>query len=264
MDSGTPTPRRAPTNAEFGGPGRHTTDTLMALNVMCFALQWLTKDKLTYLGWKVNALITAGQVWRLLTPAFLHASITHLGFNMYALHNLGPQLEVLSGGPRFTAIYLTSAVVSCGASYLFCKAPSLGASGAIFGLGAALGIFYWRHRDILGEQSGRALKSLGITLAMNIAFSLVGRNLDNWGHAGGMLGGAVLALLLGPRFLRQPDGSIVDKPPVSLLSHRTVRPAPTQAPQKQQRTQHSPGQTAATHKGSKKPAPGTGVDSPPL
>ncbi|MEW5310583.1 MAG: hypothetical protein WDW38_002369 [Sanguina aurantia] len=213
MDSGTPTPRRAPTNAEFGGPGRHTTDTLMALNVMCFALQWLTKDKLTYLGWKVNALITAGQVWRLLTPAFLHASITHLGFNMYALHNLGPQLEVLSGGPRFTAIYLTSAVVSCGASYLFCKAPSLGASG----------------------------KPPQAPL----------------GHAGGMLGGAVLALLLGPRFLRQPDGSIVDRPPVSLLSHRTVRAAPTQAPQKR-----SPEQTAAKHKGSKKPAPGTGVDSP--
>lgn len=49
--------------------------------------------------------------------------------NMYSLHNLGPQLEVLSGGPRFTAIYLTSAAVSCVASYLFCKAPSLGASG---------------------------------------------------------------------------------------------------------------------------------------
>ena len=53
-------------------------------------------------------------------------------------------------------------------------------SGAIFGLGAALGLFYWRHREALGKTSDSMLKQLGVTVVINLAYSLLVKNIDNW------------------------------------------------------------------------------------
>lgn len=55
-------------------------------------------------------------------------------------------MEALAGPQRFLAVYMASAVTGTAASVLMTPQPSLGASGAIFGLGAALGLFYWRHK----------------------------------------------------------------------------------------------------------------------
>ena len=51
---------------------------------------------------------------------------------------------------------------------------------ALFGAGAALGMFYWRHKALLGERSDAVLRSLGLTLAINMAYSLANRRVDNW------------------------------------------------------------------------------------
>jgi hypothetical protein len=53
-------------------------------------------------------------------------------------------------------------------------------AAAIFGIGAALGMFYWRHKEQLGKRSSSVLQSLGITLGINIVFSMVSKRIDNW------------------------------------------------------------------------------------
>ncbi|KAG1676085.1 hypothetical protein FOA52_014951 [Chlamydomonas sp. UWO 241] len=186
---------------QFGDERRRVTDSLLVINAVCMMLQWLSKGLLTFWGAKVNSYIFEGQWWRLITPTFLHSGLFHLAINCYALNSLGPQVETLTGPRRFAAIYLTSALTGTVASVLMTPQPSLGASGAIFGLGASLALFYWRHKETLGSTSDSMLKQLGITVAINAAYSLAVKNIDNWGHVGGLLGGAAASWLLGPHLI---------------------------------------------------------------
>lgn len=132
----------------------------------------------------------------------------------------------MSGRPRFLAVYTLSAIAGTAASYAFTKAPSVGASGAIFGLGGALAVFFHRHRQYFGKASDAVLASLGQSLAINVAMGLITANVDNWGHAGGLAGGALTALLLGPRLVvdRPPKGPAVayDRPPIGLLAGKPI------------------------------------------
>ena len=85
--------------------------TLLVITAIVFVLQ-LVSESLTgtdwpaLLGMKVNELIVAGQLWRLITPVLLHGGLLHLGFNMYALYILGPGLERYFGHLRFLALSL--------------------------------------------------------------------------------------------------------------------------------------------------------------
>lgn len=100
--------------------------------------------------------------------------------NSHALATIGPHVELIAGSRRFMAVYLTGAVVGTTASFLLTQAPSVGASAALFGLGAALGVFYWRHRASMGRRSEVMLQQLGLTLAINMAYSLASKRIDNW------------------------------------------------------------------------------------
>ncbi|EFJ46752.1 hypothetical protein VOLCADRAFT_105418 [Volvox carteri f. nagariensis] len=218
-------PRKA--LSEFGHPARRATDVFLVLNALIYALNWLSKDVLLLWGCKVNALIAAGQLWRLVTPLFLHSNAFHLLINMHALHTLGPQVEVVSGSKRTSVVYLASGVLASLASFMWSPLPSVGASGAVFGLGAALGVFYWRHRDVLGPASESGLRSLGLAAAINIAYSLVSKRIDNFGHLGGLLGGALLSYLLGPVFVVVKTGEegggrglLQDLPPIRWLAFK--------------------------------------------
>jgi len=210
-------PRRS-NGREFGDPSRRVTDLILALNVGVFAANWaLGGDKLLAMGAKVNSAILAGQWWRLLTCAALHGGIFHLFVNCYSTHQIGPMLESLSGHGRFATVYTLSALTGSLASFALSANPSVGASGAIFGLGGALAVFFYRHKDLLGQRSDYVLRQLGTTLAINLMFGLLVHNIDNWGHIGGLLGGAASAFLLGPRLVvERPVGTkrnrIVDRP----------------------------------------------------
>ena len=131
--------------------------------------------------------IAAGEWYRLVSAAFLHGSVFHLLFNLYALYLFGPSLEAKLGRARFTALYLVSALGGSAASYVFSPAGqrSLGASGAIFGLFGA-----W---IVVSRRLGRDASQLYVLLGLNLVLAFVIPNIDWKAHLGGLAAGAAVA-----------------------------------------------------------------------
>jgi membrane associated rhomboid family serine protease len=130
--------------------------------------------------------VADGEIWRLVTGGFLHASLLHIAFNMYLLYVLGGMLEPSLGKLRFGAIYFTSLLCgSLGAILLTDPTRgTVGASGAVFGLMGA-GLVFMRVRGIDPMQSG-----LLPTILLNLAITFFpGLNISIGGHVGGLLGG---------------------------------------------------------------------------
>jgi rhomboid protease GluP len=152
------------------------------------------------LGAKVNEYIAAGEVWRLFTATLLHGSIIHLFFNLYALFALGPMLEGYLGPARFTAIYVLGGLFGSLLSYAFSPSVSVGASGAIFGIIGATTVYFFRYRNNFGAHGRAVLQNMIVVIVINLLFGLSANNIDNWGHIGGLLGGAFVALGLLPRY----------------------------------------------------------------
>jgi len=174
----------------------------MGLTIVVFILQiagdfFFETDYLVLYGAKINQRIFQGELWRLFTPVFLHGSILHVAFNMYALYILGPRLERYYGHWRFLALYLLSGFGGNVFSMMFTEAPSLGSSTAIFGLIGAQGIFYYHNRKIFGTAFRQALNGIITIAVVNLIIGL-SPGIDNWGHIGGLLGGFIFAWLSGP------------------------------------------------------------------
>lgn len=201
---------------------------ILALNVLVYVAQVASQGKLTLWGAKVNSLIDKGQLWRLATSSFLHANIGHLLVNCYSLYSIGPTVEQLSGPRRFIAVYFTSAIASSLMSYRFCQSPAVGASGAIFGLVGSLAVFVLRHKSLLGGGK-QDLQQIARVIALNMVIGLLSRGIDNWGHLGGLLGGAAMSWFLGPAWkfeFRCDDGRsvFVDRSPIShFIQRRRLR-----------------------------------------
>lgn len=181
------------------------TISLIVITIVIFVFQYLQKatnniDTLFLLGGKINGLIAAGQIWRLVTPVFLHSSIPHLAFNMYALYIVGRNIERFYGHSRFLILYFLGAFGGNVLSYVLTPANSLGASTAVFGILAAEGIFIYENRKLFGPQKTRQMiTNLVMVTLINLSFGLIpGFNVDNWGHIGGILGGIFFAWKAGP------------------------------------------------------------------
>lgn len=155
---------------------------------------------LLLLGAKENSLIDGGQYWRLLTATFLHGNLIHIFFNSFALFALGPECERIYGLRRFLVLYFLAGLGGSVASYLMSPAPSVGASGAIFGLIGGLGMFFYLSRAALGDFGKAQVQSMGAIAGINliIGFSAPGI-IDNWGHMGGLVVGALVGAALAPR-----------------------------------------------------------------
>jgi len=165
-------------------------------------------------GMKDNASIIQGQLWRLFTPALLHASLTHIGFNMYALYIFGRRLEQVYGHERFLLLYVLGAFAGNVASFWMSAAPSLGASTAVFGLVAAEGVYFFQNRKIYRGQATSVLYNVGFIIVVNLFLGFATTGIDNWGHLGGLVGGAVFAFLAGPLLEIEgfaPDVVLADK-----------------------------------------------------
>ena len=133
--------------------------------------------------------VAHGDWWRLLTAAFLHYGPVHLLFNMVALWWFGAALEKRIGSGRFIALYLVSGLAgSAGALLLDPTTPTVGASGAIFGiLGAGLIMEQFQRDYVFG---GSALGMIVINLVFTFSIS----NISIGGHIGGLIGGAAATL----------------------------------------------------------------------
>lgn len=133
--------------------------------------------------------VADGAWWQLITSAFSHIDVLHIGLNMLALWFLGPQLERVVGRARFVALYLLSALAGS-AAVLWLSSPdtmTLGASGAVFGLMGALLVLVIKVRG--------NVQSILIWLAVNVAFTFTG-GISWQGHLGGLVGGAIIAAIL--------------------------------------------------------------------
>jgi membrane associated rhomboid family serine protease len=131
------------------------------------------------------------EYWRLVTSGFLHENLLHIGFNMYLLYLLGMMLEPSIGSLRFGAIYFTALLAgSFGALLLNPLSPSLGASGAVFGLmGAAAVELRMRRLSIM--QSG-----IGGLILLNLVISFTFSGISIGAHIGGLIGGGLAALAM--------------------------------------------------------------------
>ena len=171
-----------------------------AVLVVVFLLEWLTGGShyapaLWRMGANVRARVVAGEVWRLLSCAFLHIGLLHLCVNVYALLIFGPFLERLLGRPRFFVLYGSSALGGGAASAAFREAGlSAGASGAIWGLmvgGAALAL---RPSGLLpAGLLARLKKTAWQPVALNFFYSF-SPGIEAFGHFGGGLVGGLLVL----------------------------------------------------------------------
>jgi len=180
-------------------PGVVTT-TLIAINVGIYLLQLAGGASINASsGWiyEKGALfgpyVAQGDWYRLLSAAFLHYGPIHLGMNMLALWWIGRPLEDYLGPGRYLLLYLVSGLAgSAGALIANPTVPTVGASGAIFGiLGAAI---------VLERQQTYVLGGSAITLlVVNLAFTFAVPGISIGGHLGGLAGGA-LAILAMSRF----------------------------------------------------------------
>jgi rhomboid protease GluP len=151
-------------------------------------------------GANVGALTFSGEWWRLLTNVFLHSSLLHIGFNMWCLWNLGQLCESLYGQWTYAAIYLIcglGASLVSAAWHVQSGIPSVGASGAIFGLaGALIAAFKLGEFSVPRSALSGTLRSLGAFVVYNLIFGQVIPGIDNAAHVGGLLTGLTIGALI--------------------------------------------------------------------
>ncbi|MGZ4170696.1 MAG: rhomboid family intramembrane serine protease [Solirubrobacteraceae bacterium] len=203
------------------------TQTLIAINVAVFIGETATGTPLGGVSSSgVGTLFVKGalygpnidqahQYYRLVTSGFLHDGLLHILFNMLFLFFMGPMLEPAIGRLNFAVVYFVSLLGGAfGALLLTPDVPTVGASAACFGVLGAL-IVVAHYRGISIWQSG-----LGITLVINIVFSLSVSGISVGGHGGGVIAGAIcgwLIVQLGER-RRMPAAALADCAVVGLAS----------------------------------------------
>ena len=188
---------RAPSLGRF-----NVTQVLIAINVIVFFAETATGTPLGGVGGGgAGTLYLHGalygpnvadlhQYYRLLTSGFLHDGLLHILFNMVFLYFVGPALESAIGRVNFIAVYFASLLAGSFGALLFSPMiPTVGASGALFGLLGAL-VVVAHYRGISIWQSG-----LGPTLLINVVFSLTVSDISIGGHLGGFVGGLICGVL---------------------------------------------------------------------
>ena len=184
------------------------TYVLIAINAVIFLAGFLSREieGQLFVGGSLFPpfVVLEGQVYRLLSAMFLHGSIGHVFFNMYALYVIGGTIEPIFGRVRLLLIYflggLTGSLLSLALGEFL--SPSVGASGAVFALFAAEAVHLYQHRGVYANVKGR-LRHMLFLIGMNLFIGLApGSRIDNWGHIGGVLGGLLLAWRIAPRMPR--------------------------------------------------------------
>jgi membrane associated rhomboid family serine protease len=165
----------------------------VAIHLLVFVLPAVWGE-LFQIGRQANALVAAGEWYRVLTAALLHdpSGFMHILFNMWALSLFGPPLERDAGSGPFAALYIASAAAGGAAFYLLGDpgGVAIGASGAIFGLFGAWLAGFWRHRHTTAGRAG--LNQLLLLLGINAALPLFVPQIAWQAHLGGFLAGVLI------------------------------------------------------------------------
>jgi membrane associated rhomboid family serine protease len=186
---------------------RLLTKILIGVNLLLFLVQQILGDTFTdrfdligrawvpELGTSLQG-VAEGQWYRLVTSMFLHGSVTHILFNMLSLWWIGGPLEAALGRARYLTLYFASGLAGSALTYLLAapNQPSLGASGAIFGLFGATGVLMRRLRY--------DMRPLIILLVINLIFTFSPMFNIAWeAHVGGLVGGVLIgyAMVHAPR-----------------------------------------------------------------
>ena len=167
--------------------------------------------------------VAAGEYWRLWTVTLLHGSLLHLAFNMYALYLVGPIVERWYGSFRYLIFYLALAAAGSVSSFVFGgDQPSVGASGAIFGIfGIVLAASRLHHP--LDHQSRALVSQIGMLILINIVFGFAISGIDNAAHLGGLAAGLVIGALVPPTNV-QTMSSIWQSPTDARTAHKATVP----------------------------------------
>jgi len=182
-----------------GGTEALVTKALIAINVAIYLITAVQGHGLNAPGgalfnkWFLyGPFVHHGEWWRLITAAFLHASIIHIGFNMLALWWIGAPVEQYLGRTRYLGLYFVSGLAgSAGALVATPTSVTVGASGAIFGILGAMLIIEWQATGRLG---GNAMTLIVLNLVLGFAFNGAGGNISIGGHIGGLIGGILSTL----------------------------------------------------------------------
>lgn len=187
------------------------TQTLIIVNTAVFLLQLATGHQLvaSFALWPLAGDPSFGpdpgggfRVWQLVTYSFLHGGIAHLFFNMFALYMFGSELERLFG-PRFYLAFYLACVITAGIAQLLVAAmtsappyPTVGASGGVFGLLLAFGMYFPRRTIMLIFPPIPMPAWLFVTLygLLTLYMGITGAQpgVAHFAHLGGMLGGYLM------------------------------------------------------------------------
>jgi rhomboid protease GluP len=138
-----------------------------------------------------------GQYWRLLSAMFLHGSVLHLVLNLLALWQLGALFETMFGTRRFVFIYFLTGLLASVTSLFYAGGPSVGASGAIFGILGAFIFSIRRSPRFRHEKWARGIvQQLIFWIVANIAIGMTVPQIDLAAHLGGLVAGLLIGAML--------------------------------------------------------------------
>lgn len=179
---------------------------LIAINVLVFIAMltqgagfWHPTNQIQ-LAWGANFAPATqdGEWWRLGSAMFLHFSVIHLLLNSYALWDVGQLAERAFTKWRLLGIYIVAGLFGNVLSLVLQgnQAVSGGASGAVFGLYAAVLVFLWRERDYIAPKEFKQLFGVGVAFSMGtIILGFIIPGIDNAAHIGGFVAGALASII---------------------------------------------------------------------
>lgn len=175
------------------------------------------------LRWGANQrelVLVDGQIYRLLSSMYLHASVyssrgtfalensLHLFLNAYMIFVVGSSIERLFGHVRYALVYLLGGLAASVASIVLGSGGySVGASGAVFAILGAQFVYLYQHRKLLGAAGRRQLMGLVQLVGINLIFGFLTNaagasiRIDNWAHIGGAIGGLTLSFAIAPLYI---------------------------------------------------------------
>ncbi len=148
--------------------------------------------------------VDGGEVWRLVSSAFLHIGPLHLIVNSYTLYQLGEFIENFFGRTKFLSTYVLTAITAGIVSIAFTNSISAGASGALFGLTGLLLGNGWAKKTYTIDLPIDEKQLIPFVL-FNLYFGMMNPGIDNWAHVGGLVGGIILGFVFDPSMSFDPS-----------------------------------------------------------